>query len=116
MQVSLNAEMKGKADAVRQKKKLEADVNELEIALEHVKRNHADALNSVKKQQQSHADLQCQIEDEQRQRAEVREQLVAAERHANQLVAELHELQVSGDHFCFLVLYFFFGSNISFRF
>lgn len=32
---SLEAEAKGKAEALRMKKKLEADINELEIALDH---------------------------------------------------------------------------------
>lgn len=35
MQASLEAEAKGKAEALRLKKKLEADINELEIALDH---------------------------------------------------------------------------------
>lgn len=35
MQASLEAEAKGKAEALRMKKKLEADINELEIALDH---------------------------------------------------------------------------------
>jgi len=35
MQASLEAEAKGRAEALRMKKKLEADINELEIALDH---------------------------------------------------------------------------------
>ena len=35
MQASLEAEAKGKAEALRMKKKLEQDINELEIALDH---------------------------------------------------------------------------------
>merc|ERR1711931_444952 len=35
MQASLEAEAKGKAEALRLKKKLEADIGELEIALDH---------------------------------------------------------------------------------
>ena len=35
MQASLEAEAKGRAEALRMKKKLEADINELEVALDH---------------------------------------------------------------------------------
>merc|ERR1711962_643119 len=35
LQASLEAEAKGKAEALRIKKKLESDINELEIALDH---------------------------------------------------------------------------------
>jgi myosin heavy chain 6/7 len=35
MQASLEAEQNGKAEALRMKKKLEGDINELEIALDH---------------------------------------------------------------------------------
>jgi myosin heavy chain 6/7 len=35
MQASLEAEANGKAEALRMKKKLEVDINELEIALDH---------------------------------------------------------------------------------
>lgn len=35
MQASLDAETKGKADALKMKKKLETDINELEISLDH---------------------------------------------------------------------------------
>uniref|UniRef100_A0A4Y0ARL8 Myosin motor domain-containing protein n=1 Tax=Anopheles funestus TaxID=62324 RepID=A0A4Y0ARL8_ANOFN len=41
MQASLEAEAKGKAEALRMKKKLEADINELEIALDHANKANA---------------------------------------------------------------------------
>ncbi|EDW28735.1 GL18785 [Drosophila persimilis] len=41
MQASLEAEAKGKAEALRMKKKLEADINELEIALDHANKPRA---------------------------------------------------------------------------
>merc|ERR1719339_814890 len=42
MQASLEAESKGKADALRAKKKLESDINELEIALDHSNKSNSD--------------------------------------------------------------------------
>merc|ERR1711970_1407925 len=42
MQASLEAEAKGKAEALRMKKKLESDINELEIALDHSNKANSD--------------------------------------------------------------------------
>jgi hypothetical protein len=39
MQASLEAESRSKAEALKQKKKLESDINELEIALDHSNRS-----------------------------------------------------------------------------
>ena len=52
MQASLEAESKGKAEALRQKKKLESDINELEIQLDHSNRSNADLQKQIKKLQQ----------------------------------------------------------------
>ena len=53
MQASLDAETKGKADALRAKKKLEADINELEVACDGANRARAEADKNVKKYQQT---------------------------------------------------------------
>lgn len=52
MQASLEAEAKGKAENMRIKKKLEQDINELEIALDAANRGKADLEKNVKKYQQ----------------------------------------------------------------
>lgn len=52
MQASLEAESKGKADAMRIKKKLEQDINELEIALDSANRQKADMEKNMKRLQQ----------------------------------------------------------------
>ena len=52
MQASLEAESKGKADAIKQKKKLEEDVNELEVQLDHSNRTNADLHKQIKRLQQ----------------------------------------------------------------
>ncbi len=52
MQASLDAESKGKAEAIKQKKKLEEDINELEIQLDHSNRTNADLQKQVKRVQQ----------------------------------------------------------------
>merc|ERR1712203_90053 len=51
MQAALETEAKGKAEALRMKKKLESDVGELEIALEHSNANNVETQKAIKKYQ-----------------------------------------------------------------
>lgn len=51
MQATLEAEAKGKAEAVRIRKKLESDINELEVALDGANRARVDMEKNVKKYQ-----------------------------------------------------------------
>ena len=43
MQASLESEQRAKAEALRIKKKLEGDINELEIALDHANKANSEA-------------------------------------------------------------------------
>jgi len=63
MQASLEAEARGKAEALRSKKKLEQDINELEVALDGANRGRADAEKNIKKLQQQITEVQqvCNI-------------------------------------------------------
>ena len=47
MQASLEAERHAKAEAVRMKKKIEGDINELEIALDHANKANSEAQKVV---------------------------------------------------------------------
>ncbi len=49
MQASLEAESKGKQEALRLKKKLETDINELEIALDHANKSNSEASKTIKR-------------------------------------------------------------------
>lgn len=51
MQATLESETKGKADSQRIRKKLESDINELEVALDAANRGRADMEKSVKRYQ-----------------------------------------------------------------
>ncbi len=73
------------------KKKLESDINELEIALDHANKANAEAQKNIKKYQQSLKELQAAYEEEQRARDEAREQYAMAERRCNALHGELEE-------------------------
>ncbi|VDD74731.1 unnamed protein product [Mesocestoides corti] len=93
MQASLEAEVKGKADAMRMKKKLEQDINELEVALDSANRSRAEMEKNVKKFQQQVRELESQIEEEQRSREELRETASTAERRAQMMAAEMEDLR-----------------------
>merc|ERR1712121_494099 len=49
MQASLEAEQHAKAEAVRMKKKIEGDINELEIALDHANKANSEAQKATKR-------------------------------------------------------------------
>nr|ALR88564.1 myosin heavy chain striated muscle-like 115 [Saccoglossus kowalevskii] len=91
MQASLEAETKSKNDQLRLKKKLETDINELEIALDHASKNHAEAQKNVKKMQIQIKELLMQVEDEQRVRDEQRDQIQIAERRNAMLQNECED-------------------------
>jgi len=91
MQSSLENETRGKGEAIRQKKKLEADINELDIALEHANGSNAEAQRSIKKYQQNIKEAQLTLEQEQIHRDKAREQLIQAERRFHAVQNELEE-------------------------
>ncbi len=83
MQLALEQESKGKAEALRMKKKLEADVTELEVALEHANAANQETQKTIKRYHQQIREAQARLEDEQRTKEVCREQLLGAERRAN---------------------------------
>ena len=91
MQASLEAESRAKSEALRLKKKLETDINELEIALDHANRANAEANKSIKRYQGQLRDVEGLFEEEARQRREIIEQCGLADRRANALGGELEE-------------------------
>ena len=68
MQASLEAEVRAKQEALRIKKKLESDINELEIALDHSNKANAEAHKSIKRYQAQLRDVEQAYEEECRQR------------------------------------------------
>lgn len=85
MQASLEAEINAKNEALRIKKKLEADINELEIALDHANKANAEAHKAIKRYQNQLRDIESAFEEECRQRQEIMEKAALAERKANVL-------------------------------
>merc|ERR1719201_2844975 len=91
MQSALEAESKGKAEALRMKKKLESDVGELEISLDHANAANVETQKVIKTYHQKIRDLQCKLEDESRAKEVCRDQLIAGERRANSMQNALEE-------------------------
>merc|ERR1711978_694088 len=91
MQASLEAESRAKAEALRIKKKLEGDINELEIALDHSNKANSEAHKSIKRYQTQLRDTESLLEEELRQKMEIAEKAGLSERKANALQGELEE-------------------------
>merc|ERR1719290_132522 len=91
MQAALEQESKGKAEALRMKKKLESDVGELEIALEHSNANNLETQKAIKKYQGQIREAAAKLDEEQRAKEVARDQLVASERKANGMQNALEE-------------------------
>merc|ERR1739844_368056 len=77
MQSALEQESKGKAEAVRMKKKLEADVSELEVSLEHANAANQETQKVIKGYHNRIRDSQSKLEEEARGKAIGHDQLVA---------------------------------------
>jgi len=97
MQTTLEAEAKGRAEALRLKKKLESDINELEIALDHANKANADAQKNIKLYQEQVKELQLQIEEEQRERDLLREAFENSEKRGAVLQAERDEFALAAE-------------------
>jgi len=91
LQASLEAECRAKAETLRIKKKLESDINELEIALDHANKANSEAHKSVKRYQGQLRDVEGLYEQESRLRREMAEKSGLADRRANALQGELEE-------------------------
>merc|ERR1712123_26572 len=91
MQASLEAESRAKAEALRIKKKIETDINELEIALDHANKANAEAHKTIKRYQNQYRDVETAFEEECRQRQEIADKAGLADRRANALQGELEE-------------------------
>merc|ERR1712150_411379 len=87
----MGTESKGKAEALRMKKKLEADVSELETSLEHANAANQETQKSIKKYHQQIRDAQTRLEEEQRAKEVTRDHLISSERKAHTVQNALEE-------------------------
>merc|ERR1719243_169701 len=83
MQAALETETKGKVEALRMKKKLETDVIDLGIALEHANAANAETQRNIKLIQNNIRGVQAKFEEESRTKAAAQDNLIANERRAH---------------------------------
>merc|ERR1712080_795981 len=82
MSASLEAEQKAKSEALRVKKALEGEINELEIGLDHANKANSEGLKSIKRYQAQLKETIQLYEDEARSRSQTMEQVGISERKA----------------------------------
>merc|ERR1712127_918914 len=88
---SLEGEQRAKGEALRVKKKLESDINELEIALDHANKANAEGQKAIKRYQGQLRETIAGFEEQARGRQEVMEAVGIAERKAGALSGEVEE-------------------------
>merc|ERR1712141_807656 len=90
MQASMEGECRAKEEALRIKK-LESDINEMEIALDHANKAHAEAKKAIKRTHMQLSDVNSAIEEERKLSNEVKEALGLTDRKCNAMGGELEE-------------------------
>uniref|UniRef100_A0A8C5MP57 Myosin heavy chain 8 n=1 Tax=Leptobrachium leishanense TaxID=445787 RepID=A0A8C5MP57_9ANUR len=93
IQSSLDAEIRSRNDALRLKKKMEGDLNEMEIQLSHANRQAAEAQKQLRNVQGQFKDAQLQLDDAHRGNEDLKEQLAIVERRNNLMTAEIEEMR-----------------------
>ncbi|NXI41259.1 MYH1B protein, partial [Galbula dea] len=103
MQSTLDAEIRSRNEALRLKKKMEGDLNEMEIQLSHANRVAAEAQKNLRNTQAVPPhdffsllkDTQIHLDDALRTQEDLKEQVAMVERRANLLQAEIEELRAA---------------------
>ncbi|XP_029456108.1 myosin-3 [Rhinatrema bivittatum] len=95
LQTSLDSEIRSRNEAIRLKKKMEGDLNEMEIQLSHANRQAAEFQKQLRNVQGLLKDTQLHLDDALRSQEDLKEQLALVERRNNLLVAELDELRAA---------------------
>ncbi|KAF4073128.1 hypothetical protein AMELA_G00255300 [Ameiurus melas] len=94
MQSTLDSEVRSRNDALRIKKKMEGDLNEMEIQLSHANRA-AEAQKQLRNVQGQLKDAQLQLDDALRGQEDMKEQVAMVERRNTLMLAEIEELRVA---------------------
>merc|ERR1711936_1000344 len=83
MQAAVETEAKGKAEALRMKKKLEGDVIDLDCSLEHANAANAETQRNIKTYQLGLREAQSKLEAEQVAKERAHDALINADRKCN---------------------------------
>ncbi|XP_078510888.1 myosin-1-like [Lissotriton helveticus] len=95
MQLTLEAEIRGKNELLRVKKKMEGDLNELEAQLNHASRQAVEGQKQLRNLQAQMKDAQVQLDEVLRANEDLKETLGNLERRNQQQHSEIEELRTS---------------------
>nr|XP_019963611.1 PREDICTED: myosin heavy chain, fast skeletal muscle-like [Paralichthys olivaceus] len=95
MQSALDAETRSKNDAMRVRKKMETDLNEMEIQLSHSNRQAAEAQKQLRNMQAHLKEQTLHLDDALRSQEDLKEQVSMVERRSSLLQAEVEELRAA---------------------
>ncbi|MCJ8744147.1 hypothetical protein PDJAM_G00115360 [Pangasius djambal] len=95
MQTTLDSEVRSRNDALRVKKKMEGDLNEMEIQLSHANRQAAEAQKQLRNVQGQLKDAQLHLDEAVRGQEDMKEQVAMVERRNNLMLAEIEELRTA---------------------
>ncbi|XP_069928134.1 myosin-15 [Oryctolagus cuniculus] len=93
LQSSLDSEARGRIEATRLKKKMEADLSDMEFQLRGAQRKLSETTNSLGKFQGQMKDLQRKLDDSTLMNSDLKEQVAVAEQRNSLLQSELEELR-----------------------
>ncbi|CAB1349689.1 unnamed protein product, partial [Coregonus sp. 'balchen'] len=93
LQSSLESETRSRNEALRLKKKMEGDLNEMEIQLSQANRQASEAQKQLKGLHSHLKDSQMQLDDALRSNDDLKENIAIVERRNNLIQAELDELR-----------------------
>uniref|UniRef100_A0AAR2KTX4 Myosin, heavy chain 7B, cardiac muscle, beta b n=1 Tax=Pygocentrus nattereri TaxID=42514 RepID=A0AAR2KTX4_PYGNA len=95
MQTSLDAEARARNEALRLKKKMEGDLNEMEIQLSYANKQAAESQKLVRHLQVQIKDLQLELDESMHQCENLKEQVAVTDRRNTLLAAEVQELRTA---------------------
>uniref|UniRef100_W5LDY2 Myosin, heavy chain 7B, cardiac muscle, beta b n=1 Tax=Astyanax mexicanus TaxID=7994 RepID=W5LDY2_ASTMX len=93
MQTSLDAEARARNEAIRVKKKMEGDLNEMEIHLSHANKQAVESQKMVRHLQVQIKDLQLELDESVHRCDDLKEQVAVTDRRNSLLAAEVQELR-----------------------
>ncbi|XP_069503644.1 myosin-4-like [Ambystoma mexicanum] len=93
LQGTLDSEIRSRNEALRLKKKMEGDLNEIEIQLSHANRQAAEAQKHLRNVQGQLKDAQLHLDDATRGQDDLKEQVAVIERRNNLQQAEIEEMR-----------------------
>uniref|UniRef100_A0A803XLK6 Myosin heavy chain 2 n=1 Tax=Meleagris gallopavo TaxID=9103 RepID=A0A803XLK6_MELGA len=95
MQTMLDAEIRSRNDALRLKKKMEGDLNDMEIQLSRANCQIAEIQKHLKGMQGQLKDSQLHLDDALRENDDLKEQLAVVERRNNLMMTELEQMRAA---------------------